>query len=246
MRRLLNKKLLHLHFLIALIFCGPAFSAQFSAFSVDYDFSINGATVAHMTRSLRSENKAGENDRYIFESSSKASGLLSWFFKGHILERSNWIYSENAIRPSHYLYHRSGKKKRHVELDFNWEKKIVTNTINSDPWTMDITETTLDKLLYQLKMMFDLQKQVKDLNDVMADGGKLKNYHFELLGEETINVPLGRIKAIKLRKQNNKRTTTVWCAKEYSYLPIRIEHIDKDGRKLTTEAVKISGLPFQP
>jgi len=245
MSRLLNKKLLHLHFLIALIFCGPVFSAQLSAFNVDYDFSINGATVAHMTRSLHPDNNHKNNNRYIFESSSKASGLLSWFFKGNIVERSSWIYADNNIRPIHYLYNRSGKRKRHVELNFDWEKKIVTNTINSDPWTMAITDTTLDKLLYQLKMMFDLQKQVKNLDYAIADGGKLKNYHFELLGEETIKLPLGSIKTVKLRKQNSKRTTTVWCAKEYSYLPIRIEHIDKDGRKLKTEAVKINGLPFK-
>lgn len=202
--------------------------------------------MAHMTRSLRPVKNDEKNNHYIFESTSRASGLLSWFFKGNILERSTWVYSNNTVRPVHYLYHRSGKKKRHVELDFDWKSMVVTNTINSDPWTMAITDGTLDKLLYQLKMMFDLQKERKDLDYVIADGGKLKNYRFELLGEETIKVPLGRIKTIKLRKQNDKRTTTVWCAMDYSYLPIRIEHIDKDGRKLKTEAVKVSGLPFHP
>ena len=210
-------------------------------FSVDYTFSNSGIDLVKMKRTLH----RNQDGLYVMDSSSKAINFLAWFDDGHIVETSTWQFVDGDPRPLRYEYVRTGRKQRHVELDFDWHHGVVTNTINDDPWQMKIPPGTQDKLLYQLKMMLDLKADRETLAYEVADGGKLKTLLFRRLGEETIKLPIGKLETVKLRHKTSKRTTTVWCAPAYDYLPVRIEHIDKEGRKILMEASGVTGLPFK-
>ena len=209
-------------------------------FTVDYTFSNSGIDLVRMTRTLRHDG----DGRYILQSKSEAMNILAWFDDGKITETSTWRFIDGTPTPLHYEYLRTGRKDRHVELAFDWEKGIVTNTINNDPWTMEIPPQTQDKLLYQLTLMLDLKAGKKTLAYRIADGGKMKTMNFKRLDEETINLPVGKLNTVKLFTKTSKRSTTVWCAREYDYLPVRIEHVGKDGRTLLMEATRIKGLPW--
>ena len=210
-------------------------------FTVDYTFSNSGINLVHMTRTLRHDG----DGRYILKSESRAMNILAWFDDGKITETSTWHFVDGTPRPLHYEYLRTGRKDRHVELDFDWHKGIVTNTINNDPWTMKIPPQTQDKLLYQLTLMLDLKADKTPIVYRIADGGKMKTMNFSRLGEETVSLPVGKLNAVKLFTKTSKRSTTVWCARDFDYLPVRIEHVGKDGRTVLMEATRIKGLPWQ-
>ena len=70
---------------------------------------------------------------------------------------------------------------------FDWDKNRVINIINGDPWHMAATPGLLDKLLYQLKIMRDLSNGVKNLHYRVADGGKIKDFQLQILGQEVVN-----------------------------------------------------------
>ena len=46
-----------------------------------------------------------------------------------------------------------------------------------------------------------------------------------------INTPLGDLQTLKLtrHKPNSDVRTTLWCAKDIDYLPVKVEHIEDDG-----------------
>lgn len=155
-----------------------------------------------------------------------------------------------------YIYQRTTKKNRNVELTFDWQNHKVTNSINSDPWKMDIEDNTLDKLVYQLVMMRDLQKeaetkkgrqgnkeQKKRLSYSIADGGKLKNYELVILGKEKISTKLGVLETIKISRTQGRRTLTMWCAPKFSYLPVWIKQEKKGGTNYTAKIYKLEGFP---
>ena len=208
------------------------------SFSVTYSLHKGPLELAQMTRRLY-KNDAGH---YVYESYSEPVGYARWFTDVTLLEKTEWIYHQQQLRPVKYSYERRGKKKdRDVKLNFNWDKMRVTNNINNDPWSMKIVDGTLDKLLYHLAVMLDLGNGKKTLAYKVADGGVLKDFDFNNLGEETLRTKLGAFKTIKLLKPG-KRDTVLWCAEELNYLPVKIIQ-EENGTTLTLTLESVTGLP---
>ncbi len=208
------------------------------SFSATYTLKKGPLTLAEMKRKLYKNDKGN----YVYESYSEPVGYARWFTDSTLLEKTEWNYHQQQLRPVEYSYDRnSSKKKRHIKLSFNWDKMRVTNNINHDPWSMKITEDTLDKLLYQLAVMQDLSNGKESLEYQIADGGKLKTYRFSNLGKETLRTKLGTFNTVKL-KRPGKRDTILWCAEELNYLPIKLVQ-EENGIELTLILTSVSGLP---
>ncbi|MEJ2566029.1 MAG: DUF3108 domain-containing protein [Gammaproteobacteria bacterium] len=219
---------------------GATSQSPLPMFNAEYSLKRNGLTLGVSTRSL----SAAGDGTYIYASSTRATGIIAWFVKDHFDEYSKWTLNGKELRPLEYVYNRhGGNKTRHVKLKFDWQHLIVTNTIDGDPWRMSIPPDAQDKLVYQLSIMYDLMKGTKHLEYKIADGGKLKDYEFEIEGEETLDTVLGKIKAVRIQRIGDKRDTTVWCAPRLSYLPVRLEQQDTDGAKLTMTITSLRGIP---
>jgi hypothetical protein len=152
--------------------------------------------------------------------SLKETSQFRWNDSGHIV-------------PVQYHYQRTGLgRDREAVLDFDWQAKRVVNNVEHKPWKMDIPEHALDKLSYQLQIRTDLINSKPLLEYSIADGGRLKQYNFEILGEEEITTPAGRFMAIKvkrLREQDAERHTIFWMAKDWDYLVVRLQQKEDDG-----------------
>jgi hypothetical protein len=155
-----------------------------------------------------------------------------------ITETSEFKVVGGEVIPLEYQYHRSGiGKNRDAILNFDWETNSVLNNVQAKPWHMDIPIGALDKLLYQYKLREDLRAAYEagtpwpELDYVIADGGKLKNYSFKVIGEEEIDTPLGKMKTIKVSrvKDSRNRESTFWLAPEYDFLLVRFQQLEADG-----------------
>lgn len=150
-----------------------------------------------------------------------------------VLETSQFHWNDAShIVPVKYTYLRDGLgRDRKAMLDFDWPSQTVINNVEGRPWTMDIPPLTLDKLSYQLQLRADWlnEKTLGEYN--IADGGILKTYGFEILGEEDIKTPAGIFSVVKikrLRENDQGRNTTFWLAREWNYLIVRLQQ-DEDG-----------------
>ena len=233
-----------------LVFCGLALLGAHGTghaaglpekFEATYSLSVGPLTLAEMTRKLYPKG----DGTYIYESHSKPLGYARWFTKTTLVERSEWRYENQQLRPLTYSYDRSGDsdKERHVKLLFDWQNGQVTNIINKDPWKMELPAGTQDKLLYQLALVNDLQqgKRTK-LEYNVADGGTAKITKFEIIGEERIKTSMGEFDTLKLQTIGT-RTTTLWCAKALNFLPVLIEQHDDRGSAVL-KLINLSGIPI--
>ena len=201
-----------------------------SSFQAEFLLYTKGMKVARMERQY-TQSKDGH---YEYRSETETTGLISLFRNDLILEVTNWMLEGNDIKPLHYSYsHTRTKKERQVTIDFDWGKGQITNSINGESWNMPVRPGILDKLLYQFAIMRDLKQGKSPISYVIADGGKIKTYTFQLIGEERLETPLGEFHTLKLTrdKPNSRRKTTLWCARELDYLPVRVENIESDGMK---------------
>lgn len=185
-----------------------------------------------------------ENGRFVFTSTTTAAGMFSMFYTGHVTETSTWDLYEDRARPRQYSYIDTNNN-REVNLDFDWENKTVINTINGEPWSMEIKDGTQDKLLYQISIMLDLtnNNEIKTLGYSVADGGKLKIYDAKVQETETIETPAGVYKTLRIHRDDGKSVTTLWCAPSLNYLPVRIEHYKKGETRVNAYLTKVNGLP---
>lgn len=172
-----------------------------------------------------------EDGRYLL--SSKATSLFA-----SITESTEFEITGDLVRPIEYQYHRSGiGKKRDAVLDFDWENNTVLNNVQNKPWTMDVPVGAMDKLLYQFKLRQDLQSAHQNgtpwptLQYVVADGGRLKNYEFEVIGEEEIDTPVGKLRTLKATRvrDSRDRESTFWLALDYDFLLVKFQQLESGG-----------------
>ncbi len=206
--------------------------------SLEYSFYRGNIKLGTMQRTLTQ----ADDNRYVLESRTQATGFIAMLYPAKILERSTFTFDKGRAKPLTYLYERSGgKKARHHNLQFDWQNNQVSDNTQDEPWILDIPTNTVDRHLYQLNVMFDMQAEPSMLQYLVADRGKLKTYKIENLGSETVHTPLGDIETIKLQRKSANRSTTVWVAKQYHYLPVQIEQNEK-GEKFRSVIKKVSGL----
>jgi len=198
-------------------------------FAAVYELSLNRFGIGEARVAL----SAQPDGRYDYRSHTRPTGLAKLFRADQVQESSLFTLHKDRIRPLEYRFDHTGSKKgRHAYLRFDWQAGEVSNTVEGHTWQMDIPEGALDKLVVQVAVMMDLSAGKEKLTYAIADGGKLKEYHFAVIGEETIRVPAGEFRTFKIERvrKDFDRTTHLWCAPALGYLPVRIEQIEhEDG-----------------
>jgi len=215
----------------------PSAAPSLPPFDALYAVYGYGLRIAESRRSLRPAPAGG---RLVYESFTHAVGIAAWIAKDRIHERSEWSYHEGRPRPLHYVYdRRGGRKTRHLEMRFHWERGEVEHRVDGrPPWRLRVPPDAQDKLLYQIAIMLDLARGAP-LRYRIADGGRLRDYRFEVLGRETVEVPAGRFETVKIRRLDDRRGTTVWCAPALRYLPVRLAQTETDGTPLRMELLEV-------
>ena len=231
-------------FLMTLLLCTSSLRAEENLpapFEASYKIFRKGTEVAEMHRSLSSS----DNGHFNYRSETNSTGLLSVFYKLHILEESHWHIQSQQLQPLDYSYKRIKKKKeRHKKTVFDWSKNQAYSVDNGKKSTLDLKPGMTDKLLYQIDIMRNLEMGRHPTTYTVVDGAKIKTYHFDTLGEESLDTPIGQFNTVKIVRQNagEKEKSILWCAKTLHYLPIKVENTDDDGAVTTVMINQLSGL----
>lgn len=213
--------------LAAMLLSSVLQAAPLPDFEASYQLKRGNLRIGTMVVEL----KTATDGSYQYESRSWPARWASWLFKDKLFETSHGHFIDGQVRPDRYHYQRTGgSREREAVLSFDWDNMTVENNVQDSPWKMDIPQGTLDKLVAQLSMMLALGKGKSEVTFNIADGGKLKEYRFKVLGHETLELPAGTFKTVKITKlrKNKKRETYFWCAPELNYLPVRIWQREKD------------------
>ena len=203
---------------------------QLDPFEAQYSLYAKGVVVASITRRLAEF----DDNSYEYRSETKTTGLVALFKRVRVVETSRFSLQGQQLRPDYYSYARSGgKEKRDVSVLFDWTDNRIKHTINGESWQMPAQPGVMDKLLYELAIRHDVDNGHSPVVYQVADGGGIRTYNFERLGEETISTPLGTHETIKMvrRKSNSGRVTVFWCAKDLDFLAVQVEFIEQDGSK---------------
>ncbi len=195
--------------------------AELPGFSASYKVSRGAIGIGTARIALTRETGGG----YHYTSHSWPSGWAGLFNKDRRHETNSGQYTDGRLRPEKYHYLRTdGDRERVAHLTFDWKAMQVENNVAGSRWKMSIPEGTQDKLSTRLGMMQALGTGETDFSFDVADGGKLKQFHYQVLGKETLELPAGTFDTVKVaeRRDGARHETWVWCAPALNYLPVQI------------------------
>lgn len=206
----------------------PAIAAVLQPFTVNY--RVNVSKIPTPIRATLTLTEAGD-DQY-------RMGLA---VKSMLMDNSEQsLFQWRNCQPHTLTYQHDFegfRRERHHRMTFNWDTLRVSGHSSADDEGQDdfdysITEDTLDELTMLLKARCIMQEGVSQYQLTSAYGKRLRTHFIHVVGEETMNTPLGRLRTIKFEKrrdQDSKRRTIFWLAPDLDYLLVRARHVEGTG-----------------
>ena len=175
-----------------------------------------------------------EQDRYRLVSSVETTGL-AWLIRSVDIDmESIGRMSGGGLQPEAFGVMRSGQKARERAL-FDWEMGQVRVGADRDH-ALDAGAQDLLSFYYQLGFLDIVPGQ--SVSMPLATGKKYSVYRLEYVADETVDTPLGALRARHLRTLGEK-ATEIWLAYEYRLLPVKIRHVDNKGDAFVQTATEI-------
>jgi len=229
---------------LMLTFLSPASatdSQPYPEFTAVYDARINGIPVAEASFSL---NRLDNGD-YVYQRKLTSVGVASLFGKKVSIATSRWRFTNNRIQVLEYRSsNEGGDADDNLHLIFNWETAHVKNVSAADPWQTKMPAGTLDKLVMQLALLFELRDGSTEFQYPVAHEGRIKQYRFKQTGKEKIELPMGEYNTLVVERLDDDRDKTrIWSVPELNYFPVRFHEHKKSGveKELSLRKLKFIG-----
>ena len=165
-------------------------------------------------------------DVYSFELITEPTGFWKVIAKGSVIERSRFVIENDQLKTYDYhLIDTIRKKSRESESEFNWSTSKITGYYKDREIDIPLEGKTLSRIVLQLQIMHDQEKQIASTDYLILDKDALKK--ITVFPEEFItetSVPFGKFQTIKISHQseNSERLNSLWLAPELNFIPIKI------------------------
>lgn len=153
------------------------------------------------------------------------------------LNETSWLSLNNDdVQPHKYRYARKGLgKSKTIKHNFDWQTLRATGSDRDKAVNVTLMQGVQDKSSYQLALQRDVAAGKTSMSYQVLDGDELDTYDFRVLGEETVETMVGAVDAIKVERvrdpTQSKRITVLWFAKDWNYLLVRLQQVEKDGKE---------------
>lgn len=160
-------------------------------------------------------------------------------------EISDFRVEQGKVYPMQYQSERSNPfQKRKKAIGYNWDNQTAHYQYKDKKGTLQLENRVLDPLTSVFELARQVKEGHKDIHFQEVGSRKIKDRHFKLTGEETLSLPYGEVKALRLRMlDDDDKETLIWLAPEKNYLAVKVKQ-NEDGEEYLLELKSYS--PRQP
>ena len=203
-----------------------------ATFSSEYSASASGIKA-----------KASRKLQHLGDGSYQFENTLTAKFAGAtlatLIETSIFDMIGQNITPLHYQYSLTGISNESKLIAFDWQAMLAVSSEALKSWTIDLSTNTQDPLSYQLVLPQYLANQTGSLFEIpIVDGADIEIQRFRIIGEEVLDSAIGSLNCViveRIKEVDDKRTTTIWFAKDHSYLLSKLEQTTASGLTISLE-----------
>lgn len=166
-----------------------------------------------------------EGERYTVTSVTAATGFTRLFYSGHFVQTSRGRITPQGLVPEEFWDQR-GDRRASARFD---QGQLTLMPTRGTPRHFAYRDGVQDAL--SLLFQFALTAPPADgtLAYQVFNGKKLRDYAYEVRGEETLETALGALRTLHLaRRMDDDGRFEVWLAVDRNYLPVRVLRVD-DG-----------------
>ena len=169
--------------------------------------------------------------RYEAAAVAEASGLVALFFDGKFVQRSAGQLGAGGLVPERYTLDR-GRGDRPESAKFDWTAHKLALAWKTEARTVDLPPGALDPLSLMYQMYF-VQPVPAAASVNVVTSRKLSRYVVRLAGEESLATPIGYVRSLRFRHEEDGGTTIdVWLDQDRNLLPARVYIVDRKGNAL--------------
>ncbi len=200
-------------------------------YNVDAPFGQRGLSLSLVRR---------EGGGYAYETYSRGLGLARLVIASDALESTRFDLDDTGlVRPLEYFCRScNGRRDGLVNIAYDWSLRSALFTENEERNEFSLEPRAMDRKSWEIQSMLDLADERPLHVQPTLEGGKLKLYDGERLGEEKLSTDAGELQTIKYRRQRegSENFQYLWYARELGWLPARWEIWRKDKRTVIIEA----------
>lgn len=216
-----------------------AADAGVTPYTATYEVDRGSMTVGTAQITL-SRNADGS---YTYQSTTRASGFASLFFKDVITEASHFELADGRPRSLLYRFSQSGGSHEKSEsIQFEWGKNAAYTDEDGREHTNKLTAGVSDRFLTQLLLSLDLQSGKLQDSYKVLDHREVTTYSMEKLKDEPLRTPAGSFDTTVLeRKEPGKdRVMDFWMSPKLHGLPVQMQQRETDKATVTLTLTSIS------
>lgn len=172
---------------------------------------------------------------YLYETSLRPRGLISWFRRGSIVERVNLVETGGTIRPLDYARTDTiADPARNSQYQFGQDR--VTGVYKTQQIDVPMREGGHNRISVHIALMNALQSGAAFDSVPVFDRGRWKDYQFDVVHNQLIDTPSGRFDTIEVRysSPDSDKSWSIHFAEDLDYLPVAL--IYREGRKTKSRA----------
>lgn len=213
--------------LVSLLFVGHH---SFALELFPYKMEIYAERYGMITISASGTQTLQQNDQgqWEFHLTAKKSWLS-------IKEQATFNFDDGKVTPLHYSSENKVsfiRDKRSINYDH--VNGVMQINDNLDERTVPMNSPVYDGITFQQAMIKGLTEGQTDFNFKVVRLLKLWDVSYQVVREEQLSTPMGKIDTLVIEQRRGvvpkSHRRLFWLAKDYQWIPIRVEH--KDGGKL--------------
>jgi hypothetical protein len=125
------------------------------------------------------------------------------------------------------------RRNQEVHTRFDWESGRAEGVNNGKPFSVKVSEDTMDYLSVLLVIMQELRTEadVQRQSVEVIERDRVREYQLVREGTERLDTKLGRLETVKVTRRDDDRgiALSAWFAPELHYIPVRFDY-EADGR----------------
>jgi hypothetical protein len=200
----------------------PAFARNVPAtVSMSYTLSNGETMLGTGVETFKSDGK-----NYSISSEAEGEGIYRLLF-GSVKRISQGTITADGLKPDSFDDVRNGKS--YAQARFDWRSGKLALAYKGKQKTVPLANGAQDQLSFAYSFAFD-DTIAPTVDAHLTNGKKLSLYHYENLGKETIETPLGRLETVHLRRkaEPGKSVSEIWLSPAHHNLPVKVAITDDD------------------
>lgn len=185
-----------------------------------------------------------DGDGFVYETYSRGLGLARLVIASDALESTRFILDEDGmVRPLGYMCRScDGRKDGLIEIAYDLDAGLAVFSEEEELLEFETDARAMDRKSWEIQTMLDIAAGRPMDVEPTLEGGKLKLYLGEKLGEEMLGTRAGELETVKYRRQRegSDNFQYLWYARELGWLPARWEIWRGDRRTVIIEAYEFA------